>query len=600
MRSRAVARHASQALPHGLFGLVIVTSGLHRALGQLPRHIGDTADGDARIHVSQLGLASVLQGPVGRVKGLITDMGEELTLPFPFFHRSLTPDRWDPIFAANPSSEVITRRRKDGRSRDATRHSRQGQRQTPRKEARRRALRWVIPALTAVGLGLAAWWVWGPAAPETPIPAAGETGEAVTRQLEPTVSAAISSEAPQPQAEASDLKQEAVNVAAEAAAAYPDNALSYALLGSAYYNTGQSEAAIRHLRRCLELDPGQAEAYEILARIAYERGELEESVSLAQEALKRGPPNAEVLNQLGRALMDLGRAGEAIEVLGHGARLPQPTSQTHYLLGQAHLQSGNPARAKECFENAIRLLPDHTQAYFGLYTATVRLGQIEEADRYREQFLKLEEIDRHTLTDRSSQEDALSGMAMVRETVARTFFGAAQIYRFHEDFERAGDLLRKAASLDAETPVYRAALESVYLQRNALEEGAKVFEQLAAEQPDSRWNHFFLGRLYDRLRQVDRAERSYLKVQQLEPGWAEGYRALADLYLRADRLGEAQALARRAAELEPSGPHFYLLALTYLRGKDRASALAAIEQAVAFSPNEVRYQQLLQELRKGP
>jgi tetratricopeptide (TPR) repeat protein len=460
-------------------------------------------------------------------------------------------------------------------------------------------MRWVIPVLTAVALGLVAWWVWGPPSAEAPTPAASQGSEPGAGGLEPVLSAGVASEAPRPQAEAAELKQDAVDVAAEVAAAYPDNALSYALLGSAYYNTGQSEVAIRHLRRCLELDPGQAEAYEILARIAYERGELEESVGLAQEALKRGPANAEVMNQLGQALMDLGRAGEAIEVLGHASRLPQQTSQTHYLLGQAHLQSGNPARAKECFENAIRLLPDHTQAFFGLYTASVRLGQTEAADRYREQFLKLEEIDRHTLTDRSSQEDALSGMAMVRETVARTFFGAAQIYRFHEDLAKAGALLRKAAGLDAGTPVYRAALESVYVQRNALEEGAKAFEQLAAEQPKNRWNHFFLGRLYDRLRHVEGAERAYTKVQQLEPNWAEGYRALADLYLRAERLGEAQALARKAAELEPSGPHFYLLALTCLRGHDRASALAAMEQAVAFSPNEVRYQQLLQELRKG-
>jgi protein O-GlcNAc transferase len=450
-----------------------------------------------------------------------------------------------------------------------------------------------------IGAGLVWWWPRDPSPSEVPTPnEIAQVGLQPREKPRTEVDVDRGEALPQPQAEAAALKRDAVNVALEVAEAYPDNALSHALLGSAHYNTGQSEEAIRHLRHCLDLDPGQAEAYEILARIAYERGELDEAVQLGREALKRGPANAEVMNQLGRALMDLGRTAEALEVLREAVRLPQPTSQSHYLLGQAMLQSGEPAQAKEWFERAIRLVPDHTQAFFGLYTASMRLGQAEEAERYREEFLKLEEVDRHTLTDRSAQQDTLTGLPFVRETVARTFFGAAQIHRLHEQTAKASELLRRAAALDADNPMYRAALESFYVQRNALAEGVKVFERLAGDQPESSWNHFFLGRLHERLQQFDAADRAYRKVQQLAPDWPEGYRALADLYLRTDvRPGEARALARRAVELEPSGPHYYLLALACLKSSDRGTALEAINQAVALSPNEPSYQELRQELR---
>src|SRR5262249_22990320 len=143
-------------------------------------------------------------------------------------------------------------------------------------------------------------------------------------------------------------------------------------------------------------------------------------------------------------------------------------------------------------------LPDHTQAFFGLYTACMRLGQTEEAERYREQFLKLEAIDRRTLTDRSAQEDTLTGLPLVRKTVARTFFGAAQIYRVHKEASKAAELFRKSAGLDADNPIYRVALESHYVQSNALAEGVTVFEQLAGEQPQSSLNQLFLGRLHSR------------------------------------------------------------------------------------------------------
>jgi tetratricopeptide (TPR) repeat protein len=453
-----------------------------------------------------------------------------------------------------------------------------------------------------LGAGLVWWWWYGHRPSEAPT-------AVVTPPAQPTEPRTASGPSavdpglsiPEPQAEAAALKQEAVRVASQVAEAYPNDALSYALLGSAYYNTGQSEEATRHLRRCLELNPGLADAYDILARIAYEKGELEESVRLCQEALKRGPANAEVLNQLGRALMDLGRTAEASQTLEQAARLPRPTSESYYLLGQAGLQSGNPAQAKENFKRAIALLPDHTQAFFGLYTACMRLGQTEEADRYRGQFLKLEAIDRRTLTDRSAQEDTLTGLPLVRKTVARTFFGAAQIHGLHEQAGEAAGLFQRAAGLDAENPAYRGALEAFYVQRKALAEGVSAFEQLAAEQPGNSLNHFFLGRLHERLNQFDAAERAYRHVQQFAPDWSEGYRALADLYLRANlRPAEARAMARRALELEPSGDHYYLLAVACLRSNDRTAALEAIEQAIVLSPNEARYRTFLEQLKGTP
>lgn len=400
-----------------------------------------------------------------------------------------------------------------------------------------------------------------------------------------------------PQEEVAGLKQEALEVARRVAEAYPQDALSYALLGSAYYNTGRSEEATKNLRQCLERNPNLAEAYEILARIAFAKGNLEETIRLCHESLKRDSENPEVLNQLGRALMDLGRTAEAIQTLQQAVRLPRPISQSSYLLGQALLQSGNNAQAKESFQRAIALLPDHTQAFFGLYTACLRLGQTEEASRYREQFQKLEAIDRQSLTERSAQEDTLTGLPMVRQTVGRTFFGAAQLYRAHEQATQAGELFFRAASLDGENAIYRSTLEAFYVQGKELAAGVTAFQRLASQQPDNPLNFLFLGRLEARLEHFEPAEQAYLKVQQLAPRWSEGYRALADFYIRNNRkLPEARQMAQRLVELAPSGPHYYLLAVACANSGDRQAALGAAKQAAARNPGEKRYQQLLQQL----
>jgi tetratricopeptide (TPR) repeat protein len=451
-----------------------------------------------------------------------------------------------------------------------------------------------ILAVVLIGI-LSAWW-WERRSEV--VAGRGTTGGPAQMADKVGPSSDLLSEAPEPQAEAEALKREAVTVAKQVVETYPNDALSYALLGSAHYNAGHSEEATRHLRRCLELNPEQAEAYEILARVAYEKGELEEAVGLNQASLKRSPGNVEVLNQLGRALMDLGRTEEAIRVLDQAVRLPKPTSESYYLLGQASLQSGDHAHAKERFERATVLRPGHTQAYFGLYTACMRLGQSEEAKRYRERFLALEADDRQHLTDRSVRDDTLTGLPLVRKTMARTFFGAGQMYRVHGEVRKAADLFGRAAQLDPDAPAYRAMIEASYVQLNAAAEGVKVFEQLAAAQPRNELNHYFLGRLQERLERFEPAEAAYRKVHELAPDWPEGHRALAELYLRANRKpAEAQALARRAVELEPSGAHYALLALAYSRNNNRTGALEAIEQAILKNPNEARYRAMLEQLK---
>ncbi len=264
-----------------------------------------------------------------------------------------------------------------------------------------------------------------------------------------------------PSKEAESLKAEAIAAAERAAAAYPDDGLTHALLGAAFYNMGRSSEAEKHLRRCLELRPQQADAYEILARIAYERGDPELAVRHGSEALRRGATSPEVVNQLGRALMDLGRAAEAADLLERAAASRNASGETLYLLGQARMQCGDFARAVEALEKAIGITPDHTQAAYALFTAHARLGHADLAARYRERFEFLESHDRAALIERNAREESLEGLALVRESTARTLFGASQIHRLHGNRQQAVELLRRCAELAPGNGIYAAALRSI-------------------------------------------------------------------------------------------------------------------------------------------
>ncbi|MDA1277696.1 MAG: tetratricopeptide repeat protein [Verrucomicrobia bacterium] len=460
----------------------------------------------------------------------------------------------------------------------------------------------MIPAILLVGAIIAGlqWRKRTPSQMGIPNPAVGTASQA-TPAIPTQSPSAPDARAASPDAQAAALKQEAISAAEAVAEAYPNDPLTYALLGSAFYNTGRADEAAKHLKQCLELSPNMVEAYDILARVAYEKGDPEETVRLCIEALKRGPATPDVANRMGRAQMDLGKTEEAVRTLQQAVRLPNATSEGWYLLGQAQMQSGDFEKAKEGFQRAIGLVPDHTQAYFGLFTACQRLGQTEEAGKFREQFQKLEAIDRKDLTDRSAQQDTLTGLPMVRETVARTLFGAAQIYRVHHETLKAAELFRRSAALDADNPVYRSALEAFYVESNNPAGGVKVFEQLAAEQPRNSLNYIFLGRLQSQLEHFDAAERSFQKVQVLAPQWTEGHRALAELYLRTNRkLDQARVLAGKVVEFEPSDSHYYLLAVACAQNNDHTGAVEAVKKALGLNPDEKQYQRLFQKLQQTP
>ena len=379
----------------------------------------------------------------------------------------------------------------------------------------------------------------------------------------------------QPEAEA--LKREAVNIGRKLVEVFPKDAVTYALLAAAHHNSGNSGEAVKWLRKCLELDPDRADAYAMWALIESEKGDFEQVAALCKEALKRNPAMRDVQHQLARALMDLGQTDELIRVMEQAIKTPPQSSESYYLLGQGYLQSGEYSKAKQAFQVVVGIRPDHTQAYYGLFKASTRLQQRDEAEVYGKRFRELEAIDRQAATDRNVSEETLSGLPMLREEVAKTCIGAAQIYQVHKDFSQAQELWFRAARLDPNNTLCRTALTALYLRQGRASEAVKRFEQLAKEQPDRGVNHFYMGQLLLELGQRDAAEQAYQKVTELSPEWPAGYRALAEFYLQAGREPvRVKTLATKVVELEPSGPNYYLLAVACAQNRDLEGARAAM------------------------
>jgi tetratricopeptide (TPR) repeat protein len=83
----------------------------------------------------------------------------------------------------------------------------------------------------------------------------------------------------------------------------------------------------------------------------------------------------------------------------------------------------------------------------------------------------------------------------------------------------------------------------------------------------------------------------------MAPAQADGYRELAQLYLRAKtRQVEARDLAAQAVKLQPVAANYFLLGWACDVTGDRARALEALQRAVALDPQNQAYQQVLKRI----
>ena len=100
--------------------------------------------------------------------------------------------------------------------------------------------------------------------------------------------------------------------------------------------------------------------------------------------------------------------------------------------------------------------------------------------------------------------------------------------------------------------------------------------------------------------QFDRAEWAYRKVIRLSPRRGVGYRELANLYMQSGKdAGEARSLAEKAVQVEPTLDHYTLLGRICWHLGDKASARAALAEALRLDPANSATQAVYQQMETG-
>ena len=123
----------------------------------------------------------------------------------------------------------------------------------------------------------------------------------------------------------------------------------------ALYHDDDCHAALRHIERCIALEPDNGEALRFQSIVYKILGRTEDAVRAARAATKRMPDFAIVWNALGDALLASGRNAEAVDALKRAIALQPGYGPAVERLELAHVRLGELDLAAEIRASRLRL-----------------------------------------------------------------------------------------------------------------------------------------------------------------------------------------------------------------------------------------------------
>lgn len=150
-------------------------------------------------------------------------------------------------------------------------------------------------------------------------------------------------------------------------------------LGVFLVEQGQSDEALAHFRRAVEIRPGYAKAQYNLGGVLREKGQTDQAIVHLERAVDLQPDYVEAHNSLARALGQKREWDRAKEHLERSLVIDPDQAEAHNNLANVLWSMGRPREAAAEYQKALALHPDYAVAHFNLGEVLREAGETREA-----------------------------------------------------------------------------------------------------------------------------------------------------------------------------------------------------------------------------
>lgn len=307
----------------------------------------------------------------------------------------------------------------------------------------------------------------------------------------------------------------------------PDHASTLHMLGVLCYDQGNSDEAVRFIRKAIEINPDCAEAYIHLGMILKEAGHILETLELFRQAININANMIKPFYELSLILVSQNLIDEASVSLRHIIEVNSDIPEVWHSLGLLYFRQNKIEKSVIALERAVALNPLYTHALKNLALALLEQSREDEAIAALQKAIALE----------PTYGDAHFLLASVFRQKGKA---QAALTSFHRALELAPDHLE-----------YLNEIGLTYMDLGLLPEAAEILERLIAVRPQMPEAHYNLGLVCQRQQKFSEAKAAYKQAILLKPNNTAAYNNLGLIYDLLNRKKEALACYQQVAALDP-------------------------------------------------
>ena len=344
---------------------------------------------------------------------------------------------------------------------------------------------------------------------------------------------------------------------------------SHYLIGTVYFDKGDTASAIDSFQTCRQLDAKFRPAIEKLIQAYHETGETYEAISLLEKRITQKPSPADY-NTLGifyYEKRDAEKAIQAFEKALHIAPYHKAARRNlHQLLrakGFKALASKDFETAATTFERVLQMEPLDAPTYQLMGNGYAQAGQFEKAISYYQKAIDLNPVD-----------------ALTQHNFAQCYNNYGVSLRNREKWDEAIDAYRNALRLMPTLQIARTNLSDAFTRKaNAHSEAGEL----------------------------DEAVEAYLELQKLHPNEMHIRNLLGELYLKEGDYADALSVFQHVYNVDPNADHalYNLIAAYhhYARSlsdtEDYTTAIQLLEAALRLVPTDLNLRLSLANAYQG-
>jgi tetratricopeptide (TPR) repeat protein len=351
--------------------------------------------------------------------------------------------------------------------------------------------------------------------------------------------------------------------------------------GNIAESSADTEKALAHYRRVLELDPGAADLAVQVAGELTRRGDPSGAIQVLKDCVKAAPNEPMPLVLISQVYSrHLKKTDVGLKYAEQALAIAPTNYACHAALYELHVAANETKQAEAVLERAAKAADDNGKFL------------VQVADLFRRQYLK---------DDGTAQPDDLQKMNAVYRRVGELAGNDSEILAQVADYFVLSRQVKEAIPFylkaiadpsqwrDSGLNETRDKLARAFIITQQRDEAIGVLEQLAKETPTRFVTFEMLGELYEQSGDFDKAVRNYQQSLMLDASQAQNYLRLNAVLLRKKQPERAVEIMRQARARFRDVPQVtinYAIALSQAKRHTDAMTVFAEAQAEAQSSHE--------------